>query len=185
MQAHKGFRSFSVLQHPAVRAHHAFCRHILSTGPGSFGEIRKVLRNSYKLPIPAKSPGPDYDRASHRAAFIAFLGFLKSNLQGQTALRIDASWCSQQAVLQGYAQVAVPDVILRWDQLAEGLQQLAHSIGRSTAPTLPEPPADRPFTLSEIYDEDIEALCAQIYSRDYTAFGFGPWIPHQKPRPTA
>jgi hypothetical protein len=42
-----------------------------------------------------------------------------------------------------------------------------------------------PFTLSEIYDEDIEALCAQIYSRDYTAFGFGPWKPHQKPRPTA
>lgn len=183
MQANKGFRSFSVVQHPAVRAHHAFCRHILATGPGSFGEIRKVLRNSYKLPIPAKSPGPEYDRASHRAAFIAFLGFLKSNLQGQTALRIDASWCSQQAVLQGYAQVAVPDVVLRWDQLAEGLHQLAQSIGRSTAPTLPAPHADAPFTLSEIYDEEIEALCAQVYSRDYTAFGFGPWIPTKKPTP--
>ena len=110
------------------------------------------------------------------------MGFLKSNLQGQTALRIDASWCSQQAVLQGYAQVAVPDVILRWDQLAEGLHQLAQSIGRSTAPALPAPHADAPFTLSEIYDEEIETLCAQVYSRDYTAFGFGPWIPYQTAR---
>ena len=71
---------------------------------------------------------------------------------------------------------------MRWDQLAEGLQQLAHSIGRSTAPALPAPHADAPFTLSEIYDEEIETLCAQVYSRDYTAFGFGPWIPYQTAR---
>ena len=98
------------------------------------------------------------------------------------AMEVPAEQASAYGILD-ITQVAVPDVVLRWDQLAEGLQQLAQSIGRSTAPTLPAPHADAPFTLSEIYDEEIEALCAQVYSRDYTAFGFGPWIPTKKPTP--
>jgi len=34
---------------------------------------------------------------------------------------------------------------------------------------------DTPFTLADIYDDEIETMIAQIYQRDYMMFGFGPW----------
>ena len=40
MRQAKGHRSFTVLRHPVARAHHAFCKHILGTGPDSFAALR-------------------------------------------------------------------------------------------------------------------------------------------------
>lgn len=45
-----GRRSFTVLRHPLARAHAAYGRAILA---GALGEIRRVLRTGYRLPIPA------------------------------------------------------------------------------------------------------------------------------------
>ena len=32
-----------------------------------------------------------------------------------------------------------------------------------------------PFTLGDIYDDEIEALTAEAYQKDYMTFGFSRW----------
>ncbi|SDN78831.1 hypothetical protein SAMN05216196_102129 [Lutimaribacter pacificus] len=170
-----GHRGFTVLRHPVARAHDVFCRRILSTGPGSYAEIRKTLRKAFKLPIPGQEPGAEYDRAAHRAAFLAFLEFLKKNLNGQTGIRVDAGWASQAQVVQGFAGFALPDLILREADMAETLPDLARRAGCDPVPVPGAAPDEAPFALPEIYDDEIEALAAQVYQRDYVTFGFGRW----------
>lgn len=43
--------SFTVVRHPVVRAHAAFCECILDAGNGNYSEIRETLRKTFKLPI--------------------------------------------------------------------------------------------------------------------------------------
>lgn len=170
-----GHRSFTVLRHPIARAHTVFCKRILSTGKGSFAEIRQTLRKQFKLPIPGQEPNESYDRAAHHAAFVAFLQFLKANLAGQTGIRVDAHWASQAQIIASFADFGSPDFILREDEMTAWLPALAMQLGQS-APNDPGPVAqDEPFTLADIYDAEIEALGSQVYQRDYTTFGFGPW----------
>ena len=170
-----GHRSFTVLRHPIARAHTVFCKRILSTGKGSFAEIRQTLRKQFKLPIPGQEPNESYDRATHHAAFVAFLQFLKANLAGQTGIRVDAHWASQAQIIASFADFGSPDFILREDEMTAWLPALAMQLGQS-APNDPGPVAqDEPFTLADIYDAEIEALGSQVYQRDYTTFGFGPW----------
>jgi hypothetical protein len=174
-RANPGHRSFTVLRHPVARAHDAFCRRILSTGQGSYAEIRKTLRQRFKLPIPRRLPDEAYDRRAHRAGFIAFLEFLKKNLNGQTGIRVDASWASQASVIAGFANFALPDMILREDEMDNLLPDMAARLGCDMVPALPEPEDVGPFALADIYDPEIEALTAQVYQRDYVMFGFDTW----------
>ncbi len=172
---HEGHRSFSVLRHPLARAHEAFCSRILSTGPGSFLQVRKTLRRAHNLPLPDGEPGPDYDLASHRAGFAAWLAFLRANLSGQTAVRVDAHWASQAQILQGMAEFTLPDMIIREEEMADFLPTLAMQVGH-TAPPDPIAVATRaPFALAQIYDDEIECLARDAYSRDYLMFGFADW----------
>lgn len=164
-------RSFAVLRHPLARAHAAFCGHVLG---GRFAEVRQALRRLYQVKLPHEAGGAGYDLAAHREAFLAFLGFVKANLNGQTSLRVDAAWASQAAVLQGYAAVAGPDFLFREERLADGLAFLASEVGLA-APPLPERAPDAPFALAEVADAEIEAACREAYQRDYASFGFGPW----------
>ena len=170
MRARPGHRSFTVLPHPVARAHRVFCDKILE---GGFREIRKVLRQRYKLPIPG-TPGGAYSLEQHREAFLGFLGFLKANLAQQTGLRIDPHWASQAAVLEGFAQFATPDLVLREDEMETELAHLAARTGLE-APALAGVPADSPFALDQIYDAEIEAAAADAYARDYLLFGFRAW----------
>jgi len=167
-------RSFTVLRHPVLRAHHAFCKHILSTGPGSFEALRATMIRRYKLPVPADMPDDAYDLQAHRTAFADFLTFLKGNLAGQTAIRVDGAWCSQAQAMAGFAEFAPPDMIIREDRMAEDLPYLAGQLGLE-APEVPVSPPDMPFTLDQIYDAEIEALSRDVYARDYLMFGFGDW----------
>ncbi len=171
---HPGHRSFTVLRHPVERLHAAFSEAILSTGPGSFGEIRSNLRQHYKLPIPKGAPGPDYDAAAHRAAFLAFAEFVKANLNGQTSIRVDPLWASQSQVIKGLASFGHPDLLLREDQLEQGLRQLSEQAGTS-CPSYAPPPTGYPVALSAIYDGAIEAAVREAYQRDYMMFGFSTW----------
>lgn len=172
-----GHRKFAVLQHPMARAHRAFCRHILNTGSGAYPKIRHVLRNRLKIPIPGQLRDGNYPVEQHYEAYSAFLTFLRQNLALQTAIRVDAAWCSQSQALEGMAPFALPDLILREDEVTTALPDLARRMGHSTPPLpeLSEP--DTPFTLAEIYDDKLETLAAQAYQRDYMQFGFGPWKP--------
>lgn len=166
-----GHRSFTVIRHPVVRAHAAFCEYILDTGPDSYSEIRQTLRKVYKVPIPAGAIDKTYDRRAHREAFLAFLGFLKENLKGQTSIRVDPAWCSQSEILKGFGQFVFPDMVLREDQLEAGLAQLAEQVGKKFS-GLHGTPDNHPIALSEIYDADIETATRDVYQRDYMMFGF-------------
>jgi hypothetical protein len=166
-----GHRKFTVLRHPVARAHAAFCELILS---GLYGEIYETLRKPYKLPLPPLAKVGQMDLAAHRAAFLAFAGFLKANLSGQTSVRVDAGWASQAAVVQGFGQFAQPDVLIREERLEKDLAALAGMVGKEP-PALEPEPARQPFELADVYDAEIEAALAQAYQRDYLAFGFGPW----------
>ncbi|MDJ0825631.1 MAG: nodulation protein NodH [Rhodobacter sp.] len=171
---HKGHRAFSVVRHPVQRLHGAFARHILVPGPDCFADIRETLRKHYRLPIPQGALPSGFDAARQREAFLAFAAFVAGNLNGQTSQRVDASWASQTELLQGMAQVQLPDMVLREDQLQLGLDQVAAQIGH--APTLaPDWQDDAPVPLAEYYDEAVEAAVRTAYQRDYMMFGFRPW----------
>uniref|UniRef100_UPI004048AF43 nodulation protein NodH n=1 Tax=Yoonia sp. TaxID=2212373 RepID=UPI004048AF43 len=180
-RSHVGHRSFSVVRHPLARAHYAFCHHILQTGEGCFREIRATLRKVHNLPIPEKAAAPetdkDYTMTAHRTAFLAWLSFLKSNLNAQTAIRVDGAWASQLTWLQGVSIFGLPDLILREDRMRGDFAVLASQLGLESMPepmTVTDPFANR---LAAIYDAEIESAARDACQRDYLAFGFGDWRP--------
>lgn len=175
-RATPGHRAFTVLRHPLARAHDAFCRHILTTsGPGAFLKIRAALVAHYGLRLPERADDPGHDAPAHRAAFAAFLGFLRANLAGQTSLRIDPAWASQAAVIQGMAQVAPPDLLLRESDLPQALAALTEASGAGPAQGYAPEPDPGPFTLADIYDAELESLARAACQRDYVMFGFDDW----------
>lgn len=171
---HPGHRSFTVLRHPVLRAHEAFCHRILNTGKGGFLQLRQTLIRRYKLPLPEAADASGYDLAAHRTAFAAFLEFLKANLAGQTAVRVDGAWCTQSQAIQGFSAFALPDVILREDELDAELPAMAAKLGCDAPEVHPDAPHG-PYSLAQIYDAEIEALTQAAYQRDYMMFGFRPW----------
>ncbi|MDU8927847.1 sulfotransferase family 2 domain-containing protein [Alisedimentitalea sp. MJ-SS2] len=175
MRGNKGHRSFTVLRHPVARAHHAFCTKILTTGPGSYNGIRKTLRRVHQMPIPESEPDESWNLADHRAAFLSFLDFVRANLSGQSAVRQDAHWASQAAVLQGMGSFALPDLVLREDEMAAALPALARRMGHAEAPSVGQAGAEAPYALGEVYDDSVEQAAQETYARDYLVFGFGAW----------
>lgn len=172
---HPGHRSFTVLRHPVARAHDAFCRHILPVGKGAYLQLRKTMIRRYKMPLPPDGPDARYDLETHRMAFKTFLTFLKGNLSGQTALRVDAAWCTQAQAIEGFGDLCLPDRLIREADMAQELPELANIVGKQNAPAVPNPAADHPFDLAEVYDPEIEDLCRAAYQRDYMIFGFTAW----------
>lgn len=170
-----GHRSFTVLRHPVARAHDAFCRHILPVDKGSYVQLRQTLIRRYDLPLPEGAVGDEYDLVAHRAAFAAFLTFLKGNLAGQTAVRVDAAWCSQSQAIAGFGELCLPDRLIREHDLQAELQELGRAVGLNTVPEVGPAEPDAPFDLADVYDAHIEKLAADAYQRDYMMFGFGAW----------
>lgn len=168
----KSHRTFTVLRHPVARLHAAFCD-ILSTSDDG-AELRQALRNSYSVPLP-ETQDQRWTLKDHRDAFLAFAGFATENLTGQTAIATDPSWASQTATVQGFASFALPDHLLREDQLSEGLDSILSQLGHDTPATLPPLGRKGLFTLSQVYDQDIEYAVRKAYQRDYMMFGFRPW----------
>ena len=173
-RGHPGHRSFTVLRHPLERAHRVFCEYILPKRDDNFSDPRKVMRNKYGVAVPNQGDMDGYTKIEHRAAFANFLKFLKGNLAGQTSIRIDAVWATQSALLQGAAGVVLPDAILREDELSDGLNALAASLGEETVLIHNEPEIG-PFSLADIYDDELEKLAMAAYRKDYISFGFGRW----------
>ena len=170
-----GHRSFTVLRHPVARAHDAFCNRILTTGKGSFLGIRRTLRRAHNLPIPEDEPDTGYTLDDHREAFTAFLDFLKANLSGQTAVRVDGHWASQAQCLQGMSEYTLPDMIVREDEMASYLPALAMQVGHPGPPDPTHVPVRAPYSLAAIYDDGIESRARDAYARDYIMFGFDDW----------
>lgn len=173
---HVGHRTFTVLRHPVARLHDAFCTKILTTGAGSFTKIRNTLRRFHKLPIPGQEPNNNWDLAAHQDAFIAFAQFVKMNLSGQTSIRVDAHWCSQTQAIANMGEFALPDMVLREDQLAEMLPILAISAGCEETPAVQDQDqAPLFFDLNDVYSAEVESVVQDAYQRDYLMFGFSNW----------
>ncbi|PTX57907.1 hypothetical protein C8N43_2581 [Litoreibacter ponti] len=169
-----GHRSFTVLRHPLARAHDTFCRHVVPKRDDKFSDPRRVMRNKYGVGVPGNGDLDGYTKLDHRAAFAAFLTFLKGNLAGQTSIRIDAVWATQSALLEGASSVVLPDLVVREDDIQEELATLAANLYLAEVDIEPEDEPG-PFSLAEIYDEELEKLCQQTYRRDYINFGFASW----------
>lgn len=167
-------RSFTVLRHPLERAHATFCDKILKTGPGTFGDIRRKLRNRYRMPLPDDPKDPGYGRKEHYNAFRDFLEFLRGNIAGQTDLRVDPSWGTQSSVLEGMADVAMPMRLIHEAQLETALPQIAEELGIASPPVPPRK-EQQPFALEVLYDRELEKLAHKAYRRDYQSFGFTNW----------
>lgn len=171
----KGHRSFTVLRHPVARAHAVFCRRILPVDEGSYLQIRDTLRRVFKVSLPRNGPDEAWSRAAHRKAFLDFLEFLRANLAGQTAIRVDAAWCSQAQALQGFGEFVPPDRVFREEEWQDEAVMLARQLGVENVPKPADAALDRPHALADIYDDEIEETVRGIYQRDYMMFGWGAW----------
>ncbi len=170
--AHVGQRSFTVLRHPLARAHAVFCDFIRREW---MPELRPYLKRVHKYDLPGKGKG--YANAEdYRAGLLVFLDLAKHMLSGRTELKLPAMMATQGAVLQGFAQMQTPDVVLREDGLAKALAALAADAGVQMG-ALPDELA-LPFALKDIYGPDLEAAARGAYWRDYEGFGFGDWPNH-------
>jgi hypothetical protein len=172
---HAGHRSFAILRHPILRAHDVFCHRILNSDKGSFLQLCRTLVRRYKMPLPDEGTEGTIDLATHRAGFMAFLTFLKGNLAGQTAVRVDPAWATQSEVINGFGEFTLPDMILREETMAHDLSQLAASVGYDNAPRIGPASFHCTHMLDDFYDDEVEALGAEVYQRDYMMFGFGRW----------
>ena len=172
MSDHPGHERFTVVRHPLVRAHAAFCDKILSTGPGSFSMIRKQLAKAHGIDLPENEKDAGYDLAAHKHTFSGFLRFLRANLNGQTSIRVDAHWASQVTCLQGMSEFCVPDRLVREPRLQEELFDMAANAGLSDPPDVQAVKNTTPHSLEDIYDGALEKLCREAYPRDYIMLGF-------------
>lgn len=165
MKKNPPFRSFTLLANPLCRAWSAYRRLFLTDAdPVLAGQIARQFK------VPRASAD---DMVAVRAGFYAFLGFLKANLNGQTALRIDPSWASQTATLQGFARFGQPDLLVREETLLADLQHLCATLGLA-CPDLPEPD-DGTIPPAALCDDETQTLARQAYARDVLGFGFLPF----------
>lgn len=170
MRDNPAHQTFCILRHPVRRAFAAF--EALADSEDD-APIRQQLARSYKLTLPKAGalmamPGTDL-----RAALLAFLAFLKGNLDGQTGVRTDPAWSSQSAVLAAMSQVVMPDLVAREATLASDLALVTTRLNLPpTAPTADAPSAQ----LAAICDAAVEKAVRQIYQRDYVSFGFGRYL---------
>jgi hypothetical protein len=185
LKHHQNRIAFSLLAHPVERVHYAFNMHIFQSGKNSFPWIRRILIEQYNVKMP--DPGLceiinkgaldsiGYDVEDYRQAVKKFVKFLKGNLKGQTRARIDHSWASQSAILDGYTKLVHPDFLLRLDTYESTLSMIEEQLGLSHISVGEITPEVAAFQLAEIYDDELEQLVVKAYSRDYMNFGFKGW----------
>lgn len=177
--------AFSFLAHPVERVHDAFNKYIFQSGESGFPWIRKILIEQYNVKMPDAAlcetinkgalDSIGYDVEDYRQAVKKFAKFLNGNLKGQTRARIDHSWASQAAILEGYTKVIHPDYLLRPQSCNDVLRLIEDQMGLDHIAIGEMSEDDAAFQLAQIYDEELEQLVAKAYSRDYLSFGFKDW----------
>ena len=170
---HKGHTTFTVVRHPVLRAFEAYVTHLLELGDNFYAGIHDTLSGRYGLPLPKSAALGDVSDQALKQGFLAFLGFVKGNLAGQTSIRVDGAWASQSEIVKGFAQFALPDRIIREERLPEEFADLARRLGVKA----PDCQMDGPLRtrLARIYDSDIEKAARAAYQKDYMQFGFEAW----------
>jgi len=103
---------------------------------------------------------------------------LQANLNGQTSLRVDSTWATQERLLKAIASLNVPDRVIRAETLSTELNLLAESVGLTAPPNVEVEPTKSVFGLSDVVTPEIEKAAEAAYRRDYMVFGFGAFTPH-------
>ena len=170
-EAHPGQRSFTVLRHPLVRAHAAWCDFL---DKDWMPELRPYLKRVHKFELPPKGQKRFATEAEHRAGFMVFLELIKHIHAGRTELRTPPQLATQLATINGFSQVQGPDFLLREDRLEAGLAFLCAEAGIDMLP-IAAPTETHSYELTAIYGPDMEKAAREAYGRDYTAFGFENW----------
>lgn len=168
MRARPGFRSFSVLRHPLLRAHAALFREVL---PGETPDLRQGFERTMQVALPNPKRAGELAIADRQALLLAWLRFCKLVLGGQTGLKVHALVATQAAVLQGFAGVQPPDHLLREERLAQGLAFLEAETGM---PAVPLPPGAGSADLTDVITDEIAEAARDAYQRDMVGFGFNP-----------
>ena len=182
MEANPDIATLTAVRHPLTRAYDAFMAKIFPTGEGTYGVIREQLVNYFGVALPELDQTENASRKSledegysigqHRAAFHAFLRFLKDNLSGQTSIRKDGLWDSQMTFLAGFNSAVPISIIVKEGQMDAGFRYI-ESVLDLPAPTIGAPlRPDHMFTLDEIYTRQTENLARKAYANDYGRFGF-------------
>ena len=174
MHSNPDVQVISAVRHPLPRAYDAFMSKIFATGPGTYDMIRKQLVESFDVNLPdaADIDAGTYGIREHRNAFHAFLRFLKSNLAGQTSIRVDGLWASQMSFLAAF-NTAVPVTLVAREGRLDGAFRYVESLLDIPPPQLGPPlrPEHR-FPLDKIYTRQTENLARKAYNVDYTRLGF-------------
>lgn len=178
LQANSGVRRFTIVEHPLTRVYRAFWHHILVESDISFPRFRNRLVKDYGVTLPnTRDEALALSVDELRELFRTFLVFVKANLQGQTPLRVDASWASQEAFFENISGLTLPDLVLRENELETALPQLAKSVGVTTPPPFVAADHGIGVPLAHIVDTDIHEKIRTTYARDCLAFGFEDWRP--------
>lgn len=152
--AHQGYRAFTVLRHPLMRAYAALRE------PRPEGLSRTLAR--YRV---------EAEPVVTAETLVAWLEFLGGVLAGQTSLRPRRSWRHQTELVAAACAVRPPDWILREEELEAALPTL----GSGVAPP-PDPQAQALRDgLSEIVTDQAERIARRVYRADFRAFGFSDW----------
>ena len=172
MRRNPGHRRIAVVEHPLTRIHDAFVRVILPTGLPDFEELRDILVRTHHVPLPEDPTDPGYDASAHKAAFLAFLGFVRGNLGGQTGLRPEPAWASQTGLLQAMSRFAPPDLVIRREDLIPSLDRLSDDLGLPRAVPRIVAAGAASVPLSAIVDESVHEAVAAAYRRDFVTLGY-------------
>ena len=174
---------FSLVRHPVVRAYNAFMQKIFATTSGAYIGIRQELEDQYGLMLPAGEIKPDqpprdlvsagYGADEHRISFKLFLVFVAANLANETKIRQDGKWQHQSEIIRRY-QVLFPEVLVfKFEDLSTDLTYLENRLGfKPFIGWKNELDTAYSFALSEIYDQEIEALTQAAYAPDYDEFKY-------------
>ena len=174
---HPGHLSFSVLRHPLPRAYHAFCANILPEDLTNFADVRAALVERYGVQLPKDHEKTEWTLEKHRAAFLSFLHFLKVNLSGQTSVRVDSVWATQERLLSAIASLIVPDRVFRDHELGTSLCEMSEGIG-AKASHAPKPfGLQSAYELEDVVNGEIQDAVGAAYRRDFMMFGFSEWKP--------
>lgn len=185
MDSNPDLVTVSAVRHPLARAYDAFMTKIFPTGGDTYGAIRQQLIQHFEVPVPDVDLMEDVSRATledagygigqHRAAFHAFLRFLKDNLSDQTSIRKDGLWDSQMSFFVGF-NTAVPISVIAKEGQMDAAFAYVETILDLPKPMIGMPiQPDHMFTLDEIYTRQTENLTRKAYKMDYIRFGFADY----------
>ncbi|MEL6677920.1 MAG: hypothetical protein AAFQ51_04370, partial [Pseudomonadota bacterium] len=148
--------------------------------------VRAALRAAWGMEVPEDGvlaggaealAAAGHGVEAHRAAFAAFLEYLKANLAGQTPHRIDARWTPQHRFVEGFVQTTPLTLVEHEARMVKAAAYLRTAIGQEDIrnAALRNGARTYRFPLAEVYCARIEALTRAASGRDYVAFGFTDW----------